>query len=373
MRFVDTPAALEEAAQALTGAKRLYIDTEFESNRQGTRLCLLQVSAGEDIFLIDTLRLGALEPLRSAFEAPQTEWVLHAGMQDVKLLMDRLRMEAPHTLFDTQIAWGLLSAESSVSLAYLQFRLLGLRSGKAHQADDWVRRPLPRSQLEYAASDIVHLPELREKLARKAREHDREGIILAASRDALYPAPEPPSPITLGSFRNAWQLSPKNQAALRYIIDWFNDLSPLDRSRAPEQKTLLSIASRLPESVDALIRIKGVPRGWAQREGQAFVGALRQAANSARSEDFVPIDPPPYSTFEEIRLDAWLALARAEVCSRLEVSPELALPGRVLKSMRHAVVEKQSGVAAVEALTGWRRDLVPPAFEQFCAAHPAPL
>ncbi len=372
--LVDQSHSLADVGRALEGAPRLFIDTEFESNREGTRMCLLQVRRDDGpTYLIDPLKIGPLDALRAAFSGKDTEWVLHAGAQDVHLLVDYLRIPAPAKLFDTQIAWALLGPEGSVSLAYLSFKLLGLRSSKAHQADDWTRRPLGPSLLAYAASDVAHLGELRDILGERARKLGREHIMREASYDTLAPVREPPPPLTLESFRNAWQLEPPNQAALRYIIDWYNQLSREDKERAPETKTLLSVASRLPESVDALMRIKGVPRGFAERKGGPFVTAMRKAAQAARAEDFVPIDPPPYATFEEIRLDAWLGLARAEVCATLEAAPELVLPGRLLHRMRDAALEGGRGEAALDALTGWRKELTGPAFLDFCKEKPAPL
>ena len=40
--FVDSQDGLERAASALASCSRLYLDTEFESGRGSTRLCLLQ-------------------------------------------------------------------------------------------------------------------------------------------------------------------------------------------------------------------------------------------------------------------------------------------------------------------------------------------
>jgi len=64
-QLIDTAAGLDSATHALEndlaepGAKRLYLDTEFESNRSGIKACLLQVSAGKNTYLIDTLALKA--------------------------------------------------------------------------------------------------------------------------------------------------------------------------------------------------------------------------------------------------------------------------------------------------------------------------
>lgn len=373
MQLIEKPGDLDQVARTLRGAPRLFVDTEFESNRSGSRICLLQVTAGEETYLIDALRLASLDPLREVFGAPESEWVLHAGLQDVQLLVERLRIPPPRVLFDTQVAWGLLSPESSVSLAYLRFRVLGQRSSKAHQADDWVRRPLSRSQLDYAAADVVDLPELRSRLGERARELGREDIVGEASLELLQPVREAPGRLALESFRHAWQLEPPQQAALRYVIEWYNELHPDERQWVPETKTLLAIASRIPESADALGRIKGVSRHFVQRAGAAFVKALGRAAADARAEDFVPIDPVPYATFEEIRFDAWLGAARAEVCAEVGAAPELLLPGRVLKGMRSAALAAGTGVAALEGLSGWRHRLIEGAFRRFCQAIPAPL
>src|SRR5690606_32234061 len=140
-RLVDTAGALEDALDQLEDSlesqdvPRLCLDTEFESNRSGTKLCLFQISAGNTNFLVDPLRLRDLSPLGDLLSDKSIEWVLHAGLQDVDLITKELRVETPKRLLDTQVAWALLSPEASVSLAYWQFKLLDLRSEKAHQAD----------------------------------------------------------------------------------------------------------------------------------------------------------------------------------------------------------------------------------------------
>lgn len=377
-RLIDTPIALEDALDALEdelekqSVQRLYLDTEFESNRSGTKLCLLQISAGGDSFLIDPLRLKNLDGLADLLADKSIDWVLHAGLQDVELITRDLRIRPPTRLLDTQIAWALISAESSVSLAYLQFKLLGLRSEKTHQADDWVRRPLQASQLRYAASDVDYLPKMTELLLARADELDRTAIIYSASMDTLSPEKEPPAPLSLDSFRNAWQLSPKSQSGLRYLMNWYNDLSLDERRKAPDTKTLLAIASRCPEDPGALGRIKGVSRGIVRDFGVELVAGLKRAVSEARSSDFVPLDPPPYATFEEIRLDAWLARFRAEISVEKQFAPELVLPGRLIKRMKAGVLE--SGIEGLfESLVGWRRELLLETARRFCDRSPPPV
>lgn len=372
MHFVDQRSGLDEAARALHGAPRLYIDTEFESSREGKLLCLLQISRGDELYLIDALRLRDLQALKGVLSDENTEWVVHAGQQDVELLVERLGLRDTPRVFDTQVAWALLGPEFSVSLAYLQFRLLGLRTTKSHQSDDWKRRPLPPPQLAYAAQDIEHLPELRRLLGERIDELGREQAVLDASLESLRVTPEPRPKLSLQSFRNAWQLDRHSQAALRYLIDWYDALDERERSAAPEPKVLLAIAGRLPESAQDLGRIKGVPRRFANVHGDRLTGGMMRATAEADSGDFVPIDPPPYATFEDIGLDAWLTGMRAELCEALSIAPELAFPGRVLKRVRASI--REGGVeAGAEALDGWRARLLRDAFLTHARRNPPRL
>jgi ribonuclease D len=373
IRLVETQPALQAACTELAAAKRLYLDTEFEPSRAGASLCLVQVSQGDTIYLIDALRLPAQEPLRAALCQGQKEWVLHAASQDVPLLLHWLGLVDPPSLFDTQVAWALLTPEYSVSLAYLNFRVLGVRTAKAHQTDDWRRRPLPSSQLRYAASDIETLPALREELGRRARARTRELIVLAASRDLARPVSETPARLELSSFRNAWQLDPRSQAGLRFIIDWYNGLDPKARAHAPEPKTLLSIANRMPGREADLARIKGVPRRWCSTHGAWFTRELDRASRQATRDDFVAIEPPPYATFEEIRLEAWLQMIRAELCTRLELAPEMALPGRIMRRGLRAIAYSGNPAALLEQLGDWRRQLLEKAYTDAVQRLPAPL
>ncbi len=370
MQLIDDARGLDEAIEDLSTGKTFFIDTEFESTKAGTTLCLIQVSAGREIYLVDALRLRDLTSLGDVVAARRATWVLHAGVQDVPLLCRAFDLESPPDIFDTQIAWGLMSAEASVSLAYLQYKLLKLRSMKTHQADDWKRRPLPRAQQAYAASDVEHLPELYDQLMDQAEALDRVDVIFDATDDALDPQPDPPTPLNLDSFRNAWQLDTPSQAVLRALIEWFNERQ-LDPKAVPS-KAFLAIASRVPRSVSDLSRIKAVPHRVAKLHGQELVALIKRAAADADGRDFVEIEPSAYATFGEVRADGWFAMMRAEVCAELQVAPELALPGRLTRLMRRGYQQRNRLGDALEMLSGWRADLLSKTIERFAERVPPP-
>lgn len=346
--FVDTFNALKEASAALARTERYFLDTEFDRHR----LCLIQVSGGEDIFLVDPLRLTALEPLAGAIGRPGAEWVLLDGAQDAEFLLGAMKIEERPRVFDLQVAWGLLGPEYPVSLAYLIWRVLGIRSAKEFQASDWTRRPLSPGQLEYAAKDVEYLPALRERVAERLRGAGRLDLACEASAEAVFP--EPAGPLSLDDFRNAWQLDAAGQAALRFLIDWHRGLTAAERREAPHPKSFFPIASLLPETGAELARVRGVPPEWARRHGDALVGKiLRASAAASRDSSFALLEPPPYDDFKRILAEGWIRRAAAEVSAELGIAPGLAFPDRLVLVMSKAAAGGD-GEAAAGLLRGWR-------------------
>ena len=348
-----TPEALALGLRELEGAPRYYIDTEFESSKRGKQLSLIQVSRGDEIYVIDALAFDSLADLGAVLVAPGCEWVLHAGLQDVELLLADLDEPAPPALFDTQVVWSLTGPEASVSLAFLQFRVLGVRSSKGYQADDWMRRPLPKAQLEYAASDIEHLPALEQALRQRARELGREHVIGDACRELLMPEPPGATLLSFESFRNAWQLDAAGQSALRALIDWHNALGTGELM--VQSRTLLAIASRMPANVRELSRIKGVSPNFCRAHGAQLVSLLQRARDTAPAAE--ALEPLDYASFDDFVREARLGLVRAELCAELRMAPDLALPMALVRRMQQRVKAAADLRAAAVELSGWREAL----------------
>ena len=360
MRVLATEAELRLGLRELEGAPRYYIDTEFESSKRGKRLSLIQVSRGDEVYIVDALELESLAPLGEVLFQPAAEWVLHAGLQDVELLLERFGRDAPPAAFDTQVVWGLTGPEASVSLAFLQFRVLGIRSNKGYQADDWLRRPLPRAQLEYAARDIAHLPAIERHLRERTRELGREHVIHEVCRELLLPAPVTPTLLTFESFRNAWQLDGAGQSALRGLCEWHNGLPR--EAGGLQSRTLLSIASRMPQSVRDLSHIKGVSAGLCKAYGAQIVAICAQARASAPAGE--TLEPSDYASFDDIVREARLMLIRAELCADMSIAPDLALPMALVRRMhQRSKTAGDLGASRLE-LSGWRASLIEPAFSK---------
>jgi ribonuclease D len=247
-----------------------------------------------------------------------------------------------------------------VSLAFLQFRVLGVRGSKGYQADDWLRRPLPKAQLDYAASDIIHLPALERELRQRARALGREHVIAEVCREVLLPEPPGASRLGFESFRNAWQLDAQGQNALRALIDWYNSLTPSDPPI--QSRTLLSIASRLPSNQRELSRIKGVSPNLCRAHGPRLISLLQRARATAPAAE--ALEPGDYASFDDYVREARLSLARAELCAELRIAPDLALPMALVRRMQQRVKLAGDLRVAASELSGWRAHLFGAAFQR---------
>lgn len=335
-------------AAQLPAGSTYYLDTEFDSRASGTKLCLLQLRVGDETHLIDTLSLRDLSSLAPALGHTDSTWVLHAAHQDMPLLLTAFGLSIAPRVFDTQIAFGLIGPEPATSFTYLTYRLLGIRSSKFHQTDDWTRRPLSESQMAYAAHDVDHLPLMHEILLQRIAELRRIPVVLQACHEHLCGPPEPVEPITLESYRNAWQLEPAGQRTLRELIRWYNSLDVGEREQTLESKLLWSLANRLPRTPEALRQVRGLPRLNAQHQ-ERILSIVRDSLQELEPMT-TPLEPLPYATFERLELEAWLEYVRTMACAKAQVSKELVLSGRRLRNLKESALKNGRDTFTAQSL-----------------------
>jgi ribonuclease D len=370
-QFVNSTKTLEKAATELADSPCLYIDTEFEQRGPSHLFCLLQISNGRNIFLIDMLELSALDCLRSVLSNPNTVWVIHAAKSDVELLRQRFQITELPKIFDTQVAWGLLGPEYPVALAYLNYRLLGQRLTKEHQVDPWARRPIPPSQLQYAAEDVETLPDLYRLMQERLLATGKNELIYEVSYEFCFPPEKQPitrsSALTLDDFRHAWQLDYAGLAALQYLVDWWNSMDASDRPNGLTHNLLFYIARRLPESGRELANIKGVPRAWARDEGDRITGRIIRASYEAKPDDFPLREPRHYQTFDDSQWDAFVPAVRYALSRSIDVAADLCFPSwSTCENIKEQVLMDRDLRSGSNAFHGWRQHWLAEPYQRFC-------
>ncbi len=189
-RVIDSVNGLAEAVATLVqGTGPLAVDVERASGfRYSQRAYLVQVFRRDaGVFLFDPPAIDDFRLFQNALGG--TEWVLHAASQDLPSLHE-LDLY-PATIFDTELAARLLGHQR-VGLGAIVEEELGIVLAKAHSSDDWSTRPLPQSWLEYAALDVLHLIDLRDKLV---AELDEQGKTRFAAEEFAAVRDKAPKPV----------------------------------------------------------------------------------------------------------------------------------------------------------------------------------
>ena len=137
------------------------------------RLCVVQLSPGDgtaDVVQIDAGQKKAPN-LVALLKNRKIAKLFHYARFDLAVLYHSFGV-MPEPVFCSKIASRLtLTYTDRHGLKDLCNELLGVSLSKAQQSSDWAAEELTPEQLEYAASDVLYLHQLREKLnERLARE-----------------------------------------------------------------------------------------------------------------------------------------------------------------------------------------------------------
>ena len=168
-RLIETPAQLAKAEKSIGAAGVIALDTEYDSFRYfRDKLCLIQVQTGERTWLIDPLAGLDFAFLGGVLNDPNILKILHAGDNDIRILKRDYGF-AFRNIFDTHRAASLLGCRQ-LALGKLLETYLNVTLEKKLQRSRWDLRPLREEQLDYAALDTAHLPDLAQRLDRELHE-----------------------------------------------------------------------------------------------------------------------------------------------------------------------------------------------------------
>jgi ribonuclease D len=159
------------------------IDTETLGLEIGRdRLCVVQLSRGDgdaDVMQIAPRQTRAPN-LERLLADPNVLKLFHYGRFDMGVLCHAFGVMAG-PVYCTKIASKLARTYTDRhGLKDLTRELLGIEISKQQQSSDWGAETLTDAQLAYAASDVLHLHALREKLDAMLEREGRDGLARAA-------------------------------------------------------------------------------------------------------------------------------------------------------------------------------------------------
>ena len=357
-RVITTSHALEALAAEVRAAGRLALDTEFVWERTYRPvLGVVQVATDADVAVIDAVELPDLAPLFPLLRDPRVPVVLHGGTQDLEIFAS-LMGEPPRGVVDTQIEGAFLGYGLQVGLSALLERVLKVHIKKDQTYTDWVRRPLRREQLAYAAEDVLHLLALHDRLR---TELDGRGRVAWADEEMrTLEDPErfvPVPPEERYEWVKGWQrLHGRELAVLRELAAWRDRAAKRADVRpnfVANDVVLTSLAARPVETMEDLRHVRGLTSGAVDRHGRAILAAIR-AGLDCPAERWPARPPRLRSRTPAPGLAALLRAAVQAVAEREDIAPEVIASGREIEALA-SKGEERDGLAVAR---GWRRSLV---------------
>ena len=139
------------------------------------RLCVVQLSPGDGTADIVQIAAGqnSAPNLAALLGNPKITKLFHYARFDIAVLYHTFGV-MPEPVFCTKIASRLTRTYTDRhGLKDICHELLGVTLSKAQQSSDWAAEKLSPEQLEYAASDVLYLHQLRDALRQRLEREKR--------------------------------------------------------------------------------------------------------------------------------------------------------------------------------------------------------
>jgi len=360
--YIDTNEALALFCDTIRLSKAICIDTEF--HRETTyypELALIQISNGEETSCIDPLKITDFTPFISLLNNSNVTKVLHASGQDLEIF-NHLFKSLPSPLFDTQIAAGLLGYGDQIGYAALIKKELNINIDKSQSRTDWLKRPLNKDQLHYAASDVYYLakayPKMIEQLHSLNRLEWLKGDFSALCMPAKY----------VVDTQHIWKKVKGNQklhgiqlAILQAVAAWREETAQLrnrPRRRIVPDDALIDMARLKPNDTNSIKRLRSLNKTRLSTE-DADVLLLRIQSAQRLAQEHWPklVKRHKLSMQEEALIDALLAIIKLK-------AHEHHITPLNLTSRKDLEVLLQ-GNTDIALMQGWRYSHAGQAIEQF--------
>jgi len=360
--YIDTNEALAFYCDTIRLSKVICIDTEF--HRETTyypELALIQISNGESTCCIDPLGITDFAPFVSLLSNSNVTKVLHASGQDLEIF-NHLFNTLPSPMFDTQIAAGLLGYGDQIGYAALIKKELNINIDKSQSRTDWLKRPLNRDQLHYAASDVYYLAKAYPKMLAQLEALNRlewlRGDFSALCLPAKY----------IVDTNHIWKKVKGNQklhgnqlAILQAVAAWREEIAQQrnrPRRRIVPDDALIDIARIKPDSAEKIQHMRSLNKTRLSAEdANQLLQRMKNAQRMAQEHWPKHIKHHKLSMREEALIDALMALLKLKA-EEHHITP-------LNLSSRKDLEKLLQGSNDIPLMQGWRYSHAGQEIEQF--------
>ena len=172
----DLPASVSFGASVAVDSETLGLKPHRD------RLCVVQLSAGDgSAHLVQLSQTGYDAPnLKALMADPGVLKIFHYARFDVAVIKHYLGVDT-QPIYCTKIASKLSRTYTDRhGLKDITSELLGIELSKQQQSSDWAAAKLSQQQQAYAASDVLHLHKLKDRLDAMLEREGRTHLAQAA-------------------------------------------------------------------------------------------------------------------------------------------------------------------------------------------------
>jgi len=361
--FVDDPARLAECVAHLRTVDLLGFDTEFVGEETfRPELCLVQISTVERLFVIDPYHCGPVEEFWKLMHDPARTVIAHAGREEVRMCQF-FSGKPPASIFDTQIAIGLIGSTYPISYAGLVQEILGVRLNKSDTLTDWRRRPLTVSQMRYAYDDVRYLIPAYERIVKRLKKLERLAWAQEEFATFLHWAVgNDPTVERWRKLKGIGSLGERELALLQELYGWRERTA--ERQNRPvrtvlRDDVLVEAARAGARSPEDFLQIRGLPKS----EFANILAAVRRGRGRPLAEcpevQTQPHEPPQMPT-----LTAILSLVLGELCEELNLAQSLVCSQYHIKDVIRAYAPGAEAPEDSPFAKGWRREFIFPRLQR---------
>jgi len=322
---------LDEFVSAIGNATILALDTEFMRRRTlFPEVALIQVYDGQNLALIDPLAALDYSPFWEILKSDDVLKILHSPSEDIEVF-NNFAGFVPTPMFDTQFALQLLGEGNCVGFANMVKQILEIEIDKSESRTNWLQRPLTTKQLDYAASDVFYLLPCFNYIYKQISEKGLTHIVLEESQLVIEKRSyELPDELLYQDIKNAWQLKPRDLAALQLLAPWRRSKAKnknLALNFVLKEQNMVEIARRRPTSLSSLRNIPGVEVMEVNRSGKEVLNLIEQAKS-------VDIEACPEKLLRLIDYPQYKRAAKDIAAKIKQVASTTEIPAEVFASKK---------------------------------------
>ncbi|MCL6416902.1 ribonuclease D [Aestuariirhabdus sp. Z084] len=331
------------------------VDTEFVRTQTFyANPGLIQVSDGEEVWLLDPIAIDDFTPLIKLFTSASVVKVFHSCSEDLELLM-RLVGVAPRPLFDSQLAAAFAGIGFSMGYQRLVSELVQLDLPKDETRSNWCHRPLTNSQLHYAALDVYYLMQVYRLLVKRLQGSEKLQWVLEEGNSL---ADNAETPVVIEDYyrqvKVAWKLFPDQLAVLRSLCTWREEQARernLPRNRVARDSLLWDMAKFLPTSLNQLKRTPDIPQDLLRRSGNELLQRVKAALDDKGSYPSrlpFPLPPGAKPVVKRVREFA------GQKAENLGIEPEIMVKKKQIDALVQGALNPGQRFTLPASLSGWR-------------------